>query len=220
MVSFSGGSRSLWFVALLTSALTAFYMTRATVLVFFGKEKSNSTTPHESSSVMWLPLAVLSFFSLTLGVLGIPHLISEILPGHFPHILHNWLGFLHLRTFSGSLLMEAGLMFLSTSLVFSVIGFTVYYFLKTENKNSVPILEKAFYVDDFLQFAVIHPVRNVSSVLDKYIEGTFIQGGILFLTKQIQSLGRIFSSWQSGNLHHFIFYFVIGLSFLLALFFI
>ena len=217
---FTGGSRSLWFIALLTSALTAFYMTRATVLVFFGTRQSDSSSPHDSPLVMWLPLTVLSFFSLTLGVLGLPHLFSEILPVHFPHILHNWLDFLNVKTFSGSLLMEAGLMFLSTSLVLSVIGFTAYYFLKAKKTRSLPVLEKAFYVDDFLKFAVVRPVKNLSFALDKYIEGIFIQGGILFLTRQLQFLGRIFSAWQSGSLHSFIFYFVIGLSFLLALLFI
>ena len=217
---FVSGNRSIWLIALLASALTAFYMTRVTILVFFGTKRPDSPSPHESSPVMWLPLAVLSFFSLTLGVLGLPHLFSEILPGKFPHILHDWLDFLNIRAFSGSPLVEAGLMTLSTSLVLSVIGFTAYYFLKAKKPGSLPILEKAFYVDDFLQFMVVRPVKNLSLALNKYIEGIFIQEGILFLIRQLQSLGRIFSTWQNGSLHHFIFYFVIGLSFLLALLFI
>lgn len=217
---FIGGSRSLWLIALLTSALTAFYMTRVTILVFFGTKQTNSPLPHESPLVMWLPLAVLSFFSFTLGVLGLPHLFSEILPDRFIHILHSWLDFLNIKAFSGSHLVEAGLMILSTGLVLSVIGFTAYYFLKAKKPGSLPILEKAFYVDDLLQFMVVRPLKNLSIALNKYIEGIFIQEGILFLIRQIQFLGRIFSTWQNGSLHHFIFYFVIGLSFLLALLFI
>lgn len=218
---FSSGNPTLWFMALVTSALTAFYMTRATVLVFFGKERReiSSPVPHESPPIMWWSLAVLSFFSLVLGALGIPHLFSEILPGHPPHIIHNWLEFLNIKTFKGTLSIEAGLMILSTGLSLSVIYFSAYYFLKKKTLTSFLVLEKAFYVDDFLKKTVINPVQNLSSILDKTVDRVVVQGGILFLVKGINFLKEVFSSWQNGNLQKFVFFFIFGVAILLKLIF-
>ena len=218
---FSSGNTALWFIALVTSALTAFYMTRATVLVFFGKERRelSSPLPHESPPVMWWPLAVLSFFSLVLGVLGIPHLFSEILPGHPPHVIHNWLEFLNIKIFKGALSMEAGLMILSTGLSLSVIYLAAYYFLKKKTLTSFLFLEKAFYVDDFLRKTVIKPVQNLSFILDKAVDRVVVQGGVLFLIKGINFLKEIFSSWQNGNLQRFVFFFIFGVAILLKLIF-
>jgi NADH-quinone oxidoreductase subunit L len=54
-------------MALTTALLTAYYMTRATVLTFFGKPRSETAEhAHEVSSVMWLPLVIL----------GVPALLS------------------------------------------------------------------------------------------------------------------------------------------------
>ena len=132
---FSSGNSGLWFIALITSALTAFYMTRVTVLVFFGKERrpAASPLPHECPAIMWLPLGLLAFFSLTLGALGLPHLFSEILPGHPPHILQEWLKFLNVKAFTGSLLMEGGLMILSTVFEFKCCFSYSFLFSKKEN---------------------------------------------------------------------------------------
>jgi NADH-quinone oxidoreductase subunit L len=62
------------FVLLIIGALlTAFYMTRQVVYVFFGKWRGDSHThPHESPVVMTLPLGILAFFAVVLGVLGTP----------------------------------------------------------------------------------------------------------------------------------------------------
>jgi len=51
--------------------LTAFYMTRQVSYVFFGKWRGHGH-PHESPSVMTMPLAILAVFAVGLGVLGTP----------------------------------------------------------------------------------------------------------------------------------------------------
>ena len=218
---FSSGNRTLWFMALVTSVVTVLYMTRATVLVFFGKERRepSSPVPHESPPVMWGPLAVLSFFSVVLGILGIPHLFSEILPGHLPHVIHNWLDFLNVRAFEGPLSLEAGLMILSTSLSLSVIYITAYYFLKKKKHKSFLFLEKAFYVDEALKRTVINPVQNLSIALDKTVDRVLVQGGVLFLIRIIHFLKEIFSSWQNGDLQRIVFCFALGATILLTLIF-
>ena len=51
--------------------LTAFYMTRQVAYVFFGTWRGKKPA-HESPAVMTLPLAVLAFFAMALGLIGTP----------------------------------------------------------------------------------------------------------------------------------------------------
>ncbi len=51
--------------------LTAFYMTRQMSYVFFGKSRAHHAA-HESPAVMTMPLAILAFFAIALGVIGTP----------------------------------------------------------------------------------------------------------------------------------------------------
>jgi NADH-quinone oxidoreductase subunit L len=68
-------SRTPFYLATLGVLLTAFYMTRQVLYVFFGGEhrlEKNATTPHESPSIMTLPLIILAGFSMLLGLIGTP----------------------------------------------------------------------------------------------------------------------------------------------------
>jgi NADH-quinone oxidoreductase subunit L len=60
-------------VALLTfgALLTAFYMTRQVAYVFFGHWRGHKPA-HESPAVMTIPLVILAFFALVLGLFGTP----------------------------------------------------------------------------------------------------------------------------------------------------
>ena len=51
--------------------LTAFYMTRQVCYVFFGYWRGHKTA-HESPAVMTVPLAILAFFAMALGLIGTP----------------------------------------------------------------------------------------------------------------------------------------------------
>jgi NADH-quinone oxidoreductase subunit L len=51
--------------------LTAFYMTRQVAYVFFGHWRGG-TSAHESPKVMTVPLAILAFFAMALGLIGTP----------------------------------------------------------------------------------------------------------------------------------------------------
>ncbi|HET8740847.1 MAG TPA: NADH-quinone oxidoreductase subunit L [Acidimicrobiia bacterium] len=63
----------LWIVGLITALLTAFYMTRQWVLVFWGEPRwSEGTHPHESPRVMTFPLVALAVLSVIGGLLNTP----------------------------------------------------------------------------------------------------------------------------------------------------
>ncbi|NGO67178.1 NADH-quinone oxidoreductase subunit L [Streptomyces boncukensis] len=74
--AFAKGGTQGWIlgtVALIGAAITAYYMTRVMVLTFFGEkrwepdENGNEPHPHESPSVMTIPMIVLAFGSVFAG---------------------------------------------------------------------------------------------------------------------------------------------------------
>jgi NADH-quinone oxidoreductase subunit L len=84
----------LWAVGLVTALLTAYYMTRQVILVFFGAPRWTShadahgahgdAAPHESPASMLAPLVVLAGLSIVGGAIQLP--FSKEL-----HFLEDWL---------------------------------------------------------------------------------------------------------------------------------
>jgi NADH-quinone oxidoreductase subunit L len=64
-------SQGPYFLLVFGALLTAFYMTRQVCYVFFGEYRGHGHA-HESPRVMTVPLLILAFFAVTLGVLGTP----------------------------------------------------------------------------------------------------------------------------------------------------
>ena len=68
----AGGTRGILLggAALLGAAITAFYMTRVFVLTFMGSKRwDDKAHPHESPSLMWIPMVLLSVGSVASGFL-------------------------------------------------------------------------------------------------------------------------------------------------------
>jgi NADH-quinone oxidoreductase subunit L len=88
-----------WGIAALTALLTAIYMTRMMVMIFFGEERfgkghghddhhgdhQQHGNPHESPPVMWVPLAILAVLSVVGGWVGWPASMGGA--NHFEHFL-------------------------------------------------------------------------------------------------------------------------------------
>ncbi len=66
------GGKGPFVIAATAALLTAFYMTRQALLVFFGGSRSPETHPHESPAVMIIPLFVLAAGAVLLAVIGTP----------------------------------------------------------------------------------------------------------------------------------------------------
>ncbi|MFM7492947.1 MAG: proton-conducting transporter membrane subunit, partial [Acidimicrobiaceae bacterium] len=85
---------ALYVVGLVTALLTAYYMTRQVIMVFYGKARWNDHSedhgahgefsPHESPKVMLIPLVVLAVLSIFGGAMQLP--FSKKL-----HFLEHWL---------------------------------------------------------------------------------------------------------------------------------
>jgi NADH-quinone oxidoreductase subunit L len=109
-----GESTPLYIVGVVTAVLTAFYMTRQVIMVFFGEARWTSLAneaeapdvaegeppvethnahgefkPHESPPIMWIPLVILAGLAAIGGILNLPKLFG--IPGGVAHELENWL---------------------------------------------------------------------------------------------------------------------------------
>jgi NADH-quinone oxidoreductase subunit L len=107
-------SPALYAVGILTAILTAFYMTRQVIMVFFGKARWTSLAnaeeapevaegeppvqthnahgefkPHESPPIMWIPLVALAGVAALGGLTNLPKLFG--IPGGVAYKLEEWL---------------------------------------------------------------------------------------------------------------------------------
>jgi NADH-quinone oxidoreductase subunit L len=87
-------NRLLWLIGVVTALLTAYYMTRQVIMVFFGEARWNDHaeengahgdhTPHESPWTMVTPLVILAGLSIVGGAMQLPFSKST-------HFLEHWL---------------------------------------------------------------------------------------------------------------------------------
>jgi NADH-quinone oxidoreductase subunit L len=85
-------AKTPFYMLVFGALLTAFYMTRQVSYVFFGVNRGEKHA-HESPAVMTVPLAILAFFAMALGLIGTPawpwfHAFIEGRAADF-----NWRGF-------------------------------------------------------------------------------------------------------------------------------
>ncbi len=222
---FASGRYGLWAMAFAAALATAFYMGRLTALVFFGKERFKGPAPRRAPALMWIPMGVLALLSLFGGLLGWPHLLSEILPGHFPHFLHAFLRDISPAAFEGPLKTEALLMILSPAAAAAVFLSALFAFKKPGAAESGPAfwktaLERELFVREFLKRRFLPGFFRFSEGCFKGIDIALLQGGILFLSRQIFSARQGFALWQNGNFQSYGLFFALGAAGALILIFI
>ena len=92
-------SGALYVLGLIAAILTAYYMTRQVILVFFGEARwedraaehgaHGDMRPHESPWIMLTPLVVLAVLSVVMGIIQLPDVTW--VPDSFAHHLEDWL---------------------------------------------------------------------------------------------------------------------------------
>ncbi|NDG67525.1 MAG: NADH-quinone oxidoreductase subunit L, partial [Actinobacteria bacterium] len=102
-------NRGLYVVGVITALLTAYYMTRQVIMVFYGEAKWNDHaaengahgdfTPHESPRIMLMPLVVLAGLAMVGGALQLPfskktafleHWLAPVVEESEAHIHETW----------------------------------------------------------------------------------------------------------------------------------
>ena len=183
---------TIFVLALLTAFLTAFYMMRLFVVVFFGKPRSPvARTSREAPTSMLIPLVVLAVLALIGGF--------NFFAGHFLTLPHERDAAQFVPGFAlvAMLLGAAGAIFL--------------YRGRVSDPFSFAILRKKFYFDEFYR-ALINATQEllarISAFIDRWvIDATAVRG----TSGATWSLGALLRLMQVGNLQAYAFIFGLGI---------
>jgi NADH-quinone oxidoreductase subunit L len=216
---------ALWVVGLVTAGLTAYYMTRLVVLAFYGedrwKQKSGTgahahggAEPHESPSVMALPLVVLAALALVGGLLD--------LPGHHPSFAPlAWLApvfgtALYQAHQSGSTQWLLGVV----DAVVAVVGLGTAWMLwsrRTERPELEPVLlQKSYFIDDIYDTVIGRPSQAVARFSATVIDAKVIDGAVNGVGRLARGAGSGLRRIQTGFVRQYALGIVIGAVALLA----
>jgi NADH-quinone oxidoreductase subunit L len=183
---------SIFFLALLTAFLTAFYMMRLFVVVFFGKPRSPAArTSREAPTSMLVPLVVLAVLALIGGF--------NFFARHFVTIPHE----------RDSAQFVPGLALVAMSL--GATGAVFLYRGREFDPFSLTVLRKKFYFDEFYQ-ALINSTQEflarIAAFIDRWvIDATAVRGS----SGATWSFGALLRLMQVGNLQAYAFIFGLGI---------
>jgi NADH-quinone oxidoreductase subunit L len=178
-------------LALFTAFLTAFYMVRLFVVVFFGKPRSPAAkTSRESPASMLVPLAVLALLSLF---------------GGFNFFASHFLALPHER--------DAGFIpgIALVAMLLGAAGAIILYRRRFEDPLSINLLRHKFYFDELYR-ALINATQGflarVSGFIDRWIiDATVVRGS----SGATWGFGALLRLMQVGNLQAYAFIFGLGI---------
>ncbi|MGZ3690897.1 MAG: NADH-quinone oxidoreductase subunit L, partial [Pseudobdellovibrio sp.] len=206
------------------ATLTAFYMTRLMALTFWGKSRVDKHVhPHESGSLMTIPLIVLAILSVVGGWVGIPHVISENI-GHIPNIWEQWLEPMirvlpEAANAHHEVAEEWALMGISVSLA-SISALTAFYmYLKNEDAPAkvvnalgpvYKVVNNKYYVDEAYFGGIINPLVRLSRNIWYYVDVNIIDKATFKISELVKGGGSFVRSLQNGNMQQYALYVIIG----------
>jgi len=207
------GSKLLWFVAVVTAGLTAFYMFRLFFMTFGGKSRVPPEVErhiHESPSVMTVPLVVLALGAVVAGFVGWPralgganrfeHFLKAVFenPALRPSTQHAWS-------------LEFGLMLVSV--VVAASGFYIayrWYIAQPETPARVAaaarpayrVLLNKYYVDELYDALFVNRAKDVGNASAAF-DLAVIDGGVNGLgwsTRLSAEVSRLWDLWVIDGL--------------------
>ncbi len=220
--SSSFGHPLLWVVGFVGALGTAFYMTRLMCLTFWGKSRvPHEIHPHESPFTMTIPLIVLGVLSVIGGWVGIPEILSHMIPGHPGNFLEEWLEPVLAKIPEGtaSHSMEWTLMIVSVvgAAVSALFAYNLYIFHPQKIaafSQKIGFVYRAtynkFYVDEFYTARIIQPLVKLSQGLWLYIDVNFVDRATYVAADLVQGVGRMLRSVQNGNMQYYALYIALG----------
>jgi len=205
--AFQQGSlgKVLYFVGLVTAALTAFYMFRLWYLTFTGESRDPHAHPHESPWSMLGPLVILAALSICGGWIGIDRFGSFLSAVTGPTI--------DPATAPGGKSLDITLSVVAV--LVALIGWFVahlFYGKKNERPTELAaalpagykLLTHKYYVDEFYGATVVKPLFAISTYLLGWFVDKAILGGAAWLLGGTATFaGALLQRWQSGNLRSY-----------------
>jgi NADH-quinone oxidoreductase subunit L len=157
----------MYWIGVLTAAMTAFYVFRAIFLAFLGDYRG-SAHPHESPPAMSIPLVVLGLFSLWGGYFNVLPWLEPIFPAAEP-------GHDALLVYVS---VAAGLAGIALAWLFYVArpGWSDAFAAKAGGLYRL-VLNK-YYVDELYNAAIVNPLRDLAGWLARAFDQRGIDGAV------------------------------------------
>ncbi len=199
----------MYVVALITAALTAFYVFRAIFLTFFGAYRGDAH-PHESPLSMTVPLMILALLSFAGGFLfNVPHYLETMFPA-----IENSASSLMLTVGS----VSAGVIGILVAYAFYVVRPGLPESLARSLGGVYTVVYNKFFVDEIYDAAIVGPTLAGSrSVLLKGMDRGLIEGVVNGTGSQIRNIGGGLKQLQSGNIRSYAAWVVLGSVFVLVM---
>ncbi|MFZ9731210.1 MAG: NADH-quinone oxidoreductase subunit L [Ilumatobacteraceae bacterium] len=219
-------NRLLYAVGMVTALLTAYYMTRQVVMVFFGEARWNDASaehgahgdfkPHESPRVMLVPLVVLSVLSVIGGGMQLP--FSKDL-----HFLEHWLEPVveeSERKISGTWAYENKYVLLGVAIVVALVGIALS--LAVYAKRRMPavepkVLANAWYYDAAVARVVGGPGKAAFDGITRF-DARVVDGAVNGAGTVARGLGGFVRRSQTGFVRAYAALIAVGAVALLAWF--
>lgn len=188
-------------IAMIVAGLTAFYMFRLYFIVFWGKGKNYSHTPHEAPAIMLIPMMVLAIGSVGAGFIPFGHYISSDGQALASHI--NW-------------------PVAMTSVVLALIGITIAWKLyKTESDSSEKIARifgsvytsasNKFYIDEIYMLITKGIIFQMISKPLAWFDRNIIDAFMNLLATITHWVSEQIKEFQSGQVQKYAFIFISGI---------
>jgi NADH-quinone oxidoreductase subunit L len=209
----------LYFVGLVTAALTSFYMFRLWYLTFMGESRSKEKHHHHATPISMLgPLVILALLSIAGGWMGIERFAAYLAPATGPRAVD-----------AGSSQLELILSIVAVAV--ALIGWFVadmFYRQKpsrpAELAAAMPgpynLLVHKYYVDEIYSAVIVKPLLAISTYVLGWVVDNAILGGLAWLLGGIATFsGALLQRWQSGNLRSYAAWLAAGAAALLLFLF-
>ncbi|BCU79811.1 NADH-quinone oxidoreductase subunit L [Luteolibacter sp. LG18] len=191
-----GNNKALFGIAVFVAFLTTFYMTRAFVVAFLGKARSeNADHAHEVGPLMWLPLVLLAAMAICSGFGWINGPLNAIKPHAHEHAEGH------------ALILGASI----GSLILGLLAGFVLYNGKDKDPVAIPLFRNRFYIDSFYDNFVVRFFTDAFAAFVHFFDRFLIDGlGVGGLSRLAETFGNGFRRIQSGNLQGYAFFFGLG----------
>ena len=219
-------NRLLWLIGVITALLTAYYMTRQVIMVFFGEARWNDHaeengahgdhTPHESPWTMVTPLVVLAGLSIVGGAMQLPFSKST-------HFLEHWLEpVIHHSevSISGTWAYSNKWLLLVVAIIIAVAGVVASIAVYAKGKFKViepKILADAWRYDSAVSAIVGGPGRAAFGGVAAF-DAKIVDGAVNGIGTEVRAASGLLSKMQSGLVRSYAFVIGLGAVVLLAWF--
>lgn len=219
-------NRLLWLIGVITALLTAYYMTRQVIMVFFGKARWNDHaeengahgdhTPHESPWTMVAPLVVLAGLSIVGGALQLPFSKSTKFLEHWlePVIHDSEVSISGTWAYSNKwLLLVVAILIAVSGVVASIAVYAKGKFKIVEPK----ILADAWRYDSAVSAIVGGPGRAAFGGVAAF-DAKVVDGAVNGIGTEVRAASALLRKVQSGLVRSYAFVIGLGAVVLLAWF--